>query len=53
MVDAVLAALPDKVAQYRAGRTGLLGMFVGQVLQRTRGRADAQRVQSLLAARLG
>ncbi len=52
IVDAVLAENAEKVAQYRGGRTGLLGMFVGQVLKRTGGRADPQRVNALLLERL-
>jgi glutaminyl-tRNA synthetase len=51
-VDAVLAELPDKVAAYRGGKTGLLGLFVGQVMKRTGGRADAARVSEILARAL-
>ncbi|MCB9791340.1 MAG: glutamine--tRNA ligase/YqeY domain fusion protein [Alphaproteobacteria bacterium] len=53
MVDAVLAANAEKVAQYRAGRTGLLGFFVGQVMRASKGKANPQLVQELLAGRLG
>ena len=52
-VDEVLAANPDKVDQYRAGKTGLLGYFVGQVVRSSQGKANPQVVQRLLAARLG
>ncbi len=31
VVDAVLAANPDKVAQYQGGKTGLIGLFRGPV----------------------
>ena len=48
LVGAAIAASPDKVAAYRAGRTGLLGFFVGHVMKETGGRADAQRVRVLL-----
>ncbi len=51
-VDAVLAAHPDKVEAYRAGRTGLLGFFTGQVMGRTDGRANPGVVQDLLRDRL-
>jgi glutaminyl-tRNA synthetase len=51
-VDAVLAEWPDKVREYRAGKTGLLGFFVGQVARRTEGRADPVRVKDLLLDRL-
>jgi glutaminyl-tRNA synthetase len=53
MVDQVLAANPDKVDGYRAGKTGLLGFFVGQVVRSSQGKANPQVVQQLLAARLG
>ncbi|HSJ15422.1 MAG TPA: glutamine--tRNA ligase/YqeY domain fusion protein [Longimicrobiales bacterium] len=52
IIDEILAANPEKAAQYRAGRTGLLGFFMGQVMKRTGGRANPERVQHLLAARL-
>jgi glutaminyl-tRNA synthetase len=53
MVDEVLAANPDKVAQYRDGKTALSGFFVGQVVRASQGRANPQVVQKVLAERLG
>jgi aspartyl-tRNA(Asn)/glutamyl-tRNA(Gln) amidotransferase subunit B len=41
------------VAQYRAGKTGLLGFFVGQVMKQTQGRANPQLVSRLLGEMLG
>ena len=38
VVDGVLAAFPDKVEQYRGGKTGLLGFFVGQCMKKMKGR---------------
>jgi glutaminyl-tRNA synthetase len=52
IVEAVIAANPDKAVAYRSGRTGLLGFFVGQVMQRTGGSANPEAVKSLLVARL-
>ena len=52
IVDEVLAAHPDNVAAYKGGKTGLLGFFVGQVMQRTNGTADARVVNELLRAKL-
>jgi Asp-tRNA(Asn)/Glu-tRNA(Gln) amidotransferase B subunit len=49
----VLAANPDKVAQYRGGKTALSGFFVGQVVRASQGRANPRVVQKLLAERLG
>ncbi|HET9582207.1 MAG TPA: Asp-tRNA(Asn)/Glu-tRNA(Gln) amidotransferase subunit GatB [Gemmatimonadota bacterium] len=51
-IDAVLEAHPDEVAAYRAGKEGLMGFFVGQVMRRTRGKANPQRVNELLRERL-
>jgi glutaminyl-tRNA synthetase len=51
-VDAVIAANPDKAAQYKAGKTGLLGFFVGQVMRSTPN-ADAAAVNAKLRERLG
>jgi aspartyl-tRNA(Asn)/glutamyl-tRNA(Gln) amidotransferase subunit B len=53
LVDEVIAANGDKVAAYRAGKTQLLGFFVGQVVRASRGKANPQVVQKLLADRLG
>jgi aspartyl-tRNA(Asn)/glutamyl-tRNA(Gln) amidotransferase subunit B len=41
------------VAQYRAGKVGLLGFFVGQVMKQTQGRANPQLVSKLLGEILG
>lgn len=53
VVDRLLAAHPDKVASYRAGKTGLMGFFIGQVMRETEGRANPQLVQELLGQKLG
>jgi glutaminyl-tRNA synthetase len=53
LVDSVLAEWSGKVDEYRAGKTGLLGFFVGQVVRRTEGRGDPVRVKALLLERLG
>jgi glutaminyl-tRNA synthetase len=51
-VDAVIAANPDKAAQYKAGKTGLLGFFVGQVMK-SAPNADAAAVNRVVRERLG
>ena len=53
IVDAVLAANPEKVQEYRAGKTGLWGFFVGQVVRSSDGKANPQVVQQVLGDRLG
>jgi aspartyl-tRNA(Asn)/glutamyl-tRNA(Gln) amidotransferase subunit B len=51
-ISAVLAANPGPVADYRAGKEGLLGWFVGQVMQATRGKANPQLASQILRERL-
>ena len=52
IVDALLAAHPDKVEAYRGGKTGLLGFFVGQIMRETRGTASPELVQELVREKL-
>ena len=47
-VAEVVAASPEQVASYRGGKAAALGWFVGQVMRRTGGRANPQRVGALL-----
>ncbi|HET8650135.1 MAG TPA: Asp-tRNA(Asn)/Glu-tRNA(Gln) amidotransferase subunit GatB [Gemmatimonadales bacterium] len=51
-VDEVLAAHPAEVERYRGGETKLVGFFVGQVMKRSRGKADPKGVQPVLLERL-
>ncbi|HEY1316312.1 MAG TPA: Asp-tRNA(Asn)/Glu-tRNA(Gln) amidotransferase subunit GatB [Gaiella sp.] len=52
VVDAILAANAAQVEQYRGGKQGLLGFFVGQVMKETKGAADARVVNELVRAKL-
>jgi Asp-tRNA(Asn)/Glu-tRNA(Gln) amidotransferase B subunit len=52
IVDQVLAANPGQVESYRAGKQGLLGFFVGQVMKETEGRANPKLVNELLRKKL-
>jgi aspartyl-tRNA(Asn)/glutamyl-tRNA(Gln) amidotransferase subunit B len=47
-----LAANPKELEQYRAGKTKLLGFFVGKVMKETGGRADPKLTNELLLAKL-
>jgi len=47
-VDRVIAVNREKAQQYRSGKSGLLGFFVGQVMRETQNRADAKLVQELV-----
>jgi aspartyl-tRNA(Asn)/glutamyl-tRNA(Gln) amidotransferase subunit B len=52
-IDAVLAANPDKVAEYRGGKDKLFGFFVGQVMKATAGKANPALVNDVLKGKLG
>lgn len=52
VIDAICSANPDKVEQYRGGKTGLMGFFVGQVMRETHGQANPRVVNELLEEKL-
>jgi aspartyl-tRNA(Asn)/glutamyl-tRNA(Gln) amidotransferase subunit B len=51
-VDAVLAANPDKVAEYKSGKEKLFGFFVGQVMKATGGKGNPALVNEVIKAKL-
>jgi Asp-tRNA(Asn)/Glu-tRNA(Gln) amidotransferase B subunit len=53
VIDAVLAEQPAAVATFRGGDEKALHFLMGQVMRKTKGKADARRVRELLLARLG
>jgi aspartyl-tRNA(Asn)/glutamyl-tRNA(Gln) amidotransferase subunit B len=53
IIDEVLAANPMQLEQYRAGKTTMIGFFVGQVMRASKGQANPQVVNELLTKKLG
>ena len=53
MIDDVLTSSPKQLEQYRAGKKTMLGFFVGQVMKASKGQANPQLVNELLAKKLG
>ncbi len=51
-IDAVLAANPDKVAEYKSGKDKLFGFFVGQTMKATGGKANPAMLNELLKKKL-
>lgn len=51
-VDEVIAKMPDKVKEYQSGKKGLIGLFAGEVKKLSKGKADMQVVNKLLAEKL-
>jgi aspartyl-tRNA(Asn)/glutamyl-tRNA(Gln) amidotransferase subunit B len=51
-IDEVLAQNMDKVNEYKKGKKGLLGMFVGEVMKKSKGSADPKKLNQLLLEKL-
>lgn len=52
IVDEVLAANPDKVAEYKSGKDKLLGWFVGQTMRASKGKANPAMLNDLVKKKL-
>ncbi|MEX0706840.1 MAG: Asp-tRNA(Asn)/Glu-tRNA(Gln) amidotransferase subunit GatB [Woeseia sp.] len=52
IVDAVIAANPEQVADYRAGKEKIIGYLVGQVMKESQGKANPSQVNESLRRRL-
>ncbi len=53
IIDEVIAANPKQLEQYRAGKTTVIGFFVGQVMKASKGQAKPELVNELLKKKLG
>ncbi len=52
IVDEIIAANPDQVAEYRGGKDKLMGFFVGQVMKASKGKANPGMANQLLKKKL-
>jgi len=52
LIDEVIAANPDQVEQFRAGKEKVLGFFVGQIMKQSRGKANPGQVNQMLREKL-
>lgn len=52
IVDRILAANSKNVEEYKAGKTKLLGFFVGQVMKETKGKANPELVNKIIIEKL-
>lgn len=52
MIDEVIAASPKQVEQYKAGKTTMIGFFVGQIMKASKGKANPAVVNEILAKKL-
>ena len=53
VVEAVIAANPKSVEEFRAGKEKAFNALVGQAMKATQGKADPAQLNALLRARLG
>ncbi len=51
-VEQALAKMPEKVTEYRKGKKGLIGLFVGEVKRLSKGKADPRLTNQLLLEKL-
>lgn len=51
-IDEVIARHPDKVKQYQAGKKGLMGLFMGEVMKLSKGKIDPKTANRLMAEKL-
>ena len=51
-VDDVLNGLPEKVNEFKKGKKGLMGLFVGEVMKLSKGKADPQLTNQVLNKKL-
>ncbi len=52
IIDEVMAANPEKVAEYRGGKDKLIGWFVGQTMRASQGKANPGMLNDLLKKKL-
>ena len=48
IIEEVIAAFPEKAQEYRDGKKGLLGMFMGEVMKKSKGKADPKVASGLV-----
>jgi aspartyl-tRNA(Asn)/glutamyl-tRNA(Gln) amidotransferase subunit B len=53
LIDAIVAEFPEKVKLYQGGQKGILGMFMGELMERSKGKADPKVANELLRTKLG
>lgn len=51
-IDEALVKFPDKVLEYQSGKKGLIGLFMGEVMKMSKGKADPKKANQLLRNKL-
>lgn len=51
-IEEALSRYPEKVEEYRQGKTGLMGLFMGEVMKSSKGKADPKMASRILKEKL-
>ncbi len=51
-INEAIAKFPDKVIEYKKGKKGVLGLFMGEIMKRSKGKIDPQKTNQLLIKEL-
>jgi aspartyl-tRNA(Asn)/glutamyl-tRNA(Gln) amidotransferase subunit B len=51
-VDQVLLIHPEKIIEYKKGKKGLIGLFMGEIKKKSQGKADPKTTTQLLEKKL-
>ncbi|WP_127121331.1 Asp-tRNA(Asn)/Glu-tRNA(Gln) amidotransferase subunit GatB [Chryseotalea sanaruensis] len=52
IIEEVINSYPQKVAEYKSGKKGIIAMFMGEVMKRSKGKADPKLASELLSKKL-
>ena len=52
LIDQVISANPNQVAEFQAGKEKMLGFFVGQIMKQSKGKANPGQVNQMLLNKL-
>jgi aspartyl-tRNA(Asn)/glutamyl-tRNA(Gln) amidotransferase subunit B len=52
LIEEVIESNPDEVEKYKEGKKALIGFFIGQVMKKSKGKANPKQVRELVAAKL-
>ncbi len=52
IADEILGRFPDKVAEYRKGKKGLIGFFMGELMKASKGKAEPKTATQILEEKL-
>lgn len=52
LIEDVLKKYPEKIEEYKGGKKGLLGLFVGEVMKMSKGKADPKLVNQIVKEKL-